>query len=323
MTKKISIGKVRALQQCSTPNGALSILALDHRGNLRQSLRPTDPDAVMDSELTAFKKEVVKILAPAATAVLLDPEYGAGQCVAAGVVPGRVGLLTAVEETGYTGDPISRQSRLLPNWGVEKAKRMGASGVKLLAYYHPDAATAPQIEALIHQVVEDCAQNDIPVFLEPISYSPDPARKKLAPEERRAVVIESARRLTALGVDILKAEFPLDITAETDEREWEAACAELSEASSAPWVLLSASVDFETFVRQVTAACRAGASGVAVGRAVWKEATELTGEQRTAFLRDVAYPRMSRMTALCDALARPWCEIYPAPELASAWFAEY
>ncbi len=323
MTTQIPIGKFRALQQCSTPNGALSVFALDHRGNLRQVLRPSDPDSLPDAELTAFKKEVIAALAPAGSAVLLDPEYGAAQCLAAGVIPGHVGLLTAVEETGYTGDPIARQSRLLTNWSVAKAKRLGASGVKLLVYYHPDAPSATQIEDLIQQVVEDCAASELPVFLEPLSYSPDPNCKKLSPDERRAVVIETARRLTALGVDILKAEFPLDITAVTDEVEWENACAELSAASSAPWILLSASVEYETFVRQVTAACRAGASGVAVGRAVWKEATTLTGEQRAAFLKNIAYPRMSRITALCDGLARPWNEIYSAPEITPGWFAGY
>lgn len=323
MTQKISLGKLRALQQCSTPNGGLSIFAIDHRGNLKAALRPADPDSVLDAELSTFKKDVLSVVASAGTAVLLDPEYGLAQCLAAGVIPGKGGLLAAVEETGYVGDPLARQTKLLPNWGVAKAKRLGATGIKLLVYYHPDAPTAREIEALVTQVGNDCVTHEIPLFLEPISYSPDPARKKLSPDERRAIVIESARRLTPLGVDILKAEFPLDISAVPDEDAWEAACAELSAASQSPWVLLSASVDYETFVRQVTAACRAGASGVAVGRAVWQEATSMSGEQRRAFLHEVAYPRMSRITSLVDGLARPWRDYYPAPEIGSGWFASY
>jgi tagatose-1,6-bisphosphate aldolase len=66
--------------------------------------------------------------------------------------------------------------------------------------------------------------------------------------------------------------------------------------------LLSASVDFETYLQQVTVACQEGASGVAVGRAVWKEATGFDSEQRDRFLRTTALPRMERVTALCDAL---------------------
>jgi tagatose-1,6-bisphosphate aldolase len=160
-------------------------------------------------------------------------------------------------------------------------------------------------------------------MLEPLSYSPDPSRKKLSPAERRWVVVETARRLVVPGVDILKAEFPLDIAAEPDEARWAEACAELTAASAAPWVLLSASVDYETYLRQVTVACQAGASGVAVGRAVWKEAVGLTGEARSAFLRGPARERMVRITALCDALARPWSDIFTAPEVDATWSANY
>lgn len=319
----LSIGKIRGLQQCSTPQGALAVLALDHRNNLRQALRPDAPDTVTDKEMVAFKQEVVVTLAPAASAVLLDPEVGAAQCVASSALPGGVGLVVAVEATGYTGDPTARQGRILPGWSVEKARRMGANAVKLLAYYHPDSPAAAEMEAFIQQVVADCAAQDIPLFLEPLSYSLDPARKKLPPEERRRVVIETARRLTALGVDILKAEFPLDVTAQTDEREWAAACEELSAASVVPWVLLSASVDYETYLRQVTIACQSGASGVAVGRAVWQEATKLQGTARESFLRDSAQGRLARLTALCDALARPWQEMYSAPDLQAVWYERY
>jgi len=319
----LSIGKIRGLQQCSTPQGALAVLALDHRNNLRQALRPDAPDSVTDEEMVTFKQEVVASLAPAVSAVLLDPEVGAAQCVASGALPGRTGLVVAVESTGYTGDPTARQSRILPGWSVEKARRMGASAVKLLVYYHPDSPTAAEIESFIRQVVADCASHDIPLFLEPLSYSLDPARKKLSPEERRRVVIESARRLTALGIDVLKAEFPLDSVAQTDEHEWAAACAELSAASTVPWVLLSASVDYETYLRQVTVACRAGAAGVAVGRAVWQEATKLSGQARESFLRNLAHARLARLTALCEALGRPWAEFYSMPELKQDWYKRY
>jgi tagatose-1,6-bisphosphate aldolase len=211
----------------------------------------------------------------------------------------------------------------LAGWSVEKIKRLGASAVKLLAYYHPEAATAPAIESLVQQAAADCAAVDLPLMLEILSYSTDPAQKKLSPAERPQVVIESARRLTGPGVDILKAEFPLDIAAEGDEKRWASACADLSAASAVPWVLLSASVDYETYLRQVTIACQNGASGVAVGRAVWKEAVELAGQARLDFLQGQAQERMARLTELCDALARPWTDFYTAASLEENWYADY
>ena len=319
--RPITIGKLRGLQQCASPRGTIAALALDHRQNLRRSLNPQHPDAVSGEVLRDFKLTLVDALARHATAVLLDPEFSAAQAIAAGALPGSVGLVVALEATGYTGDPTARQSRILPGWAAEKAKRMGASMVKLLVYYHPDAPTAGEIEAFVAQVAASCQQHDLALMLEPLSYSLDPARPKLTSEEKRRVVIASARRLTPLGVDLLKAEFPL-APEDQDESRWAEACAELSQASAAPWILLSAAVDFETYLRQVTTACRAGASGVAVGRAVWKEAVQLTGAERDAFLRATARERLERLNHLTQALARPITDFYTA-DAPLDWYLHY
>src|SRR5687768_18184581 len=49
--------------------------------------------------------------------------------------------------------------------------------------------------------------------------------------------------------------------------------------------LFRSAVDYETFLRQVIVACNAGASGIAVGRAVWKEAVTMNAEERSKFLQ--------------------------------------
>lgn len=197
---------------------------------------------------------------------------------------------------------------------------MGASAVKLLVYYHPDAPTAGEIENFVRAAGQECARQDMVLMLEPLSYALD-GGGALASDEKRRVVLESARRLTPLGVDILKAEFPLDVH-EPDEARWAEACRELSTCSAVPWILLSAGVDFETFLRQVMVACRAGASGTAVGRAVWKEAVSMPPDEREKFLRTVGRQRLSRLTSLCHALARPYTELYQA-EAPLDWYKNY
>ncbi len=319
----ISIGKLRGLQQCATPRGGFAVMALDHRNNLRHAFRPDSPEPAGDAEITSFKEQLVEVLAPLSSAVLLDPELSAAQCIARHRLPGRAGLIVALDATGYVGDPQARQSRVLPGWSVAQAKRMGASAAKLLVYYHPDSPAADEIEALVQRVAEECLKQELALFLEPLSYSVDPAKKKVAPEERRCVVIETARRLIVPGVDVLKAEFPVDVSAEPDERTWREACEELSRVSRVPWVLLSASAPYEAYVRQVTAACQAGASGVAAGRAVWQEAPTLNGAARESFLRTTATQRMMRLTELVDASARPWTEYFAAPIVTPQWYASY
>jgi len=321
---QLTVGKIRGLQQCASQRGTFTCLALDHRQNLRRALNPLNPKAVPDSTLTDFKLEVTAALAREATAVLLDPEFSAAQAVAAGIIPKTVGLVVAVESTGYTGEPTARQSHILPGWSVEKAKRMGASMIKLLVYYHPDAPTASGIEAFTKKVADECKNNDLGIMLEPLSYPLDPNDQKLSSDEKHYVVVETARKLTPLGVDLLKAEFPLG-TGNTDESMWAKACTDISSASVVPWILLSAAVDFETFLRQVAVACNSGASGVAVGRAVWKEAVTMKPGARVEFLQSTAKQRLARLTAMCNELGKPWQDYYPDLErsVPEGWYIQY
>ena len=321
--ESLTFGKLRGIEKCSTSKGALSVLALDHRNNLRRALNPTHPELVSNTSLSEFKNEVARALAPYASAVLLDPEVGAFQAIASGALPGSVGLVVALEATGYAGDPSARESRILDNWSVEKARRMGADAIKLLVYYHPDSQKAIEIEELVARVADECKKSDLLFMLEPLMYSIDPDQKKVTGGDRGRVVIETAQRLTARGGDILKAEFPLDINQFPDKAAWIAACSELTEAIHIPWVLLSASVDFETYFQQVEVACRSGASGVAVGRAVWKEAAEVDPEARSDFLSGTASARMQSITKLVDEHASPYNKHYAAPEVDALTYKDY
>jgi tagatose-1,6-bisphosphate aldolase len=314
--KNISIGKLRGLQQCASARGTFTCLALDHRQNLRKA----NPAFVDNAELSRFKLDVTSELAPYATSVLLDPEVSAAQAVAAGKLPGDKAFVVTVESSGYSGEATGRIAQILPGWGVEKAKRMGASMIKLLVYYHPDSSTAAQTEDFTAQVAADCIKFDLGLMLEPLSYSL--SEKKLTSDEKRYVVVETAHRLTPIaGVDILKAEVPLELTDDDPDR-LAAACAEVSAASVTPWILLSAAVSFETYQRQIIAACQAGASGIAVGRAVWQEAVILQGQRRLDFLRTTGKERLTRLNALCVALARPFTDFYTA-EAPFDWYRNY
>jgi len=315
----MTIGKWRRLQQTAGSTGIFSGLAIDHRGPLRRSLEKESPQGRTNEALTALKRDIVRQLAPATSAVILDPETAAGQCVADGSMPAKTGLIVALD-TGSTGDPLNRTTSLVENWSVEKTVRMGASAVKMLLYYHPEAPEAGERETLVQKVAQECVQYDVPFFLEPLSCASDGSHGPLPGEQRRKVVIETARRLVPLGVDILKAEFPVDVSAQADENIWRDACEELTDASGVPWVLLSAGVSYDTFLKQVRVACEAGASGVMAGRAVWREAVTLNSLVRNNFLRSVGYERMRRLRSLCEALGRPFNEVYDSPELSYDWY---
>ena len=167
-------------------------------------------------------------------------------------------------------------------------------------------------------------------MLEPISYPIKPGQKKIDADfavQRPELVLESARQLVPLGVDILKAEFPTDANHETDESKMIDYCCQLSDISAGiPWVLLSAGVDFSTFQRQVEIACAAGASGFVAGRAIWKEALETANEAtRDHFLNTIAVSRARVLADTASYRASPWrerCRERISP-LAEGWYINY
>jgi tagatose 1,6-diphosphate aldolase len=326
---QLNIGKIRGLTATSSDTGVFTILAFDHRQSFARMLTPRKGETVPYADIVTAKAAVVEALAPYASAVLLDPEYSAAQSIASGVLPGRTGLLVAIEETGYSGAATARKSSLLSGWSVAKIKRMGADAVKLLIYYHPDGGElTDHQEMLTRNVIQDCRRYDIAFYLEPVSYSIDPKQEKTSAgfaAGRAELICDIASRLGALGPDVLKLEFPADVIKDPNEGNWARACEAVSEAAGCPWAVLSAGVEFDMFKRQVEIACRWGASGYIAGRAVWKEGIPMPPNQRNDWLSTVAAVRLEQLAEIADRHARPWRDLYPGIEntVSMGWLDSY
>jgi tagatose 1,6-diphosphate aldolase len=312
----ISIGKLRGLQQLADSKGMMTMCAIDHRGALKRALNEKNPAAVSYQDIVDFKLDLCQAVAPFVSAILLDPEYGAGQAIAAGLLPGTKGLLVSMEKTGYSGDSTARITELLPGWSVKKAKRMGASAVKLLIYFRPDIkdVASKQLD-LVARLADQCLEEDIAFLVEPVSYpikeeeriNRGGASSQKFAERKPGLVIETARQITALPIDVLKAEFPADIRFEQDEGKLLRFCSELNQVSRLPWVLLSAGVDFNSFKKQVEIACQAGASGFLAGRALWQESAQIRSrKERMDFFQNTAAPRLQELAEIADSHGKPW-----------------
>jgi tagatose 1,6-diphosphate aldolase len=306
----ISIGKLRGLQQLADSRGIVTMCAIDHRGALKRALNEKNPAAVNHQDMVDFKLDLCQAMGPYASAILLDPEYGAAQAIAAGLLPGHKGLLVSMEKSGYAGDSAARITELLPGWDVKKAKRMGASAVKLLVYFRPDLKdlASKQLD-LVAGLADECIEEDIALLVEPVSYptKEDGGSSKRFGEMKPGLVIETARQISALPVDVLKAEFPADMKVERNDDRLLGLCRELNQASRLPWVLLSAGVDFDSFRRQVEMACKAGACGFLAGRALWQEAVKIhSRKERMSFFRNTAAPRLRELAEIADKYGSPW-----------------
>ena len=333
MAIQLSGGKWQRLRSLTDQAGRFKMMAIDQRGSLGQAMAQAagkELQEVSFGDMAQVKGTVTKVLAPYATAVLTDPVYGYPYSIQH--LPPRVGLLLASEETGYSrSGPTDkeRKSHLIDGWSVEKAQRAGADAVKLLVYYHPDASEEVRHhqQGLVLQVGEECHRSDMPFLLELVSYALEEGGAD-TPEyagRKPDLVARSATEFSKpeYRVDILKLEFPADLkwTKEYSggafdgvERqpvytlsEVRESCAQINEASSVPWVILSAGVDIEEFLVQVDLAVEAGASGFLCGRAIWKDAIGLYPDvtEMETWLSTLGVHNFERANA-CAQRALPW-----------------
>lgn len=330
--KDLTIGKTRGLIQIANTNGILAMCAMDHRGSLRSMIDEDSPGEVDYNEMVERKVELCSVLAEHASAVLLDPAFGAAQCISHGALPRSTGLLVSIEASGYRAEKEGRLTELLDGWGVYKIKRMGASAVKILVYYRPDLPelAGRQLDT-VNAVARECIIADIPFLVEPLYYplGDETSRPQNSADLREQMVIQMAREVTALPLEILKAEFPSDMRFKKDEGELIEVCRRLDAASQVPWVILSAGVDFDLFYRQAEIACRGGASGFLGGRAIWQEAMYIDDtRERIRYLSTVGVDRMKKLTEVASKYAVPWYKkiglsIDRLADVSEGWYHDY
>jgi tagatose 1,6-diphosphate aldolase len=290
--------------------GMFVMCAADHRDSLKRDMNPENPENVSYKGLVHFKMDLCRAITPYASAVLLDPRYGAAQAIAENALDGNQGLLVSMEKTGYRGEKTARITEILPGWNVRKAKKMGVSAVKILLYYRPDLKDlASQQLDLLNKLAGECLQEDIPLLVEPVSYpvSEQEVTSGTFKAKKPELIVETAREITGLPIDVLKAEFPGDMNHDRDKGVLLENCRRLNDASRLPWVLLSAGVGYETFKAQVRIACRSGASGFLAGRALWQEGVKIKSrEERMHFFENSAAKRLRELSELADKYGSPW-----------------
>lgn len=277
--------KLDALKRLSDENGIIGALAIDQRGSLKKMIAAGSGNPIGDEGIIRFKELVSEELTPYSTAILLDPEYG---LQAAKVRNKDAGLLVAYEKTGYDVTAVGRLPDLLPEWSVKRLKEAGADAVKFLLYYDvdEDEIINDYKHVCMERVGSECAAEDIPFFLEIVSYDAnmDDVKSKEYAKVKPHKVIEAMREFSKpqYQVDVLKVEVPVNMNFvkgytedETVYSQEEAAeyFKEQSDATKLPFIFLSAGVSAELFQDTLKFAKQSGSSfnGVLCGRATWKD----------------------------------------------------
>ncbi|HEL0756271.1 TPA: tagatose-bisphosphate aldolase [Streptococcus equi subsp. zooepidemicus] len=304
--------------------GIISALAFDQRGALKRMMATHQDTEPAPWQIEALKALVSEELTPYASSILLDPEYG---LPATKVRDQKSGLLLAYEQTGYDTTTTSRLPDCLVDWSVKRLKEAGADAVKFLLYYDVDGDEYinQQKQAYIERIGSECQAEDIPFFLELLTYdevitdNQSVAFAKLkAHKVNEAMKVFSAERF---GVDVLKVEVPVNMAYVEGFAEGEAvyskeeaiqAFRDQESASHLPYIYLSAGVSASLFQETLVFAAEAGArfNGVLCGRATWSGAVAVYMSEGEAaarqWLRTEGFQNIDRLNQVLEKTASPW-----------------
>ena len=309
--------KQEKLKRLCDKNGIIGALAIDQRGALRRMLGEDTPV----EQLETFKVLVSKYLTKYATSILLDPELG---WKAAEARDKNAGLLVAYEKTGYDKTVPGRYPDLVENVSVKRLKANGADAVKVLLYIDIDEARAVNDvkEAFIERIASECKAEDMPFFLELVSYDAKVTDEKEYAKLKPRKVIEAMKLYSQerFGVDVLKVEVPVNMKyvegfAENEvlytKEEAAAFYKEQSDATSLPFIFLSAGVSAQLFQGTLHFAKESGSTfnGVLCGRATWAGATKAYqegGEAATIkWLETIGKQNIVELDAVLQETATP------------------
>jgi tagatose 1,6-diphosphate aldolase len=333
MAINLRLGKLWGLRRMATPAGHFNMMAIDQRhqiANLISKKRGIRERDVSFADMVAVKRVLVEQLGGHASAVLLDPNFSFPGALER--LPARTGFVVTLEDNRFEDTPGGRKSHSIRDWSVEKIKRAGGDGVKVLTWFRPDAAA----DVLAHQkryvksIGDECRRHDIALVLELLVYPLAPSARHAvdyaeSPEHLPELVLGSVREFVhpRYGVDLLKLESPLPgatlaardgSSGHLEAQQWFDKMGGICRNAGIPWVMLSGGITSTQFVRVMEYAYAAGANGFLAGRAIWWDALQHYPdmEKFAAQLRTQGCATLRELDALTLCAGKPWHADYSA-----------
>jgi sulfofructosephosphate aldolase len=283
------------LARVARPSGAFAMLAVDQREAMRAMFAEHQTAPVTDQQLTDFKVAATRVLTPYASAVLVDKQFAFDAVVDAGAVAPTCGLIAAADRFIEGNGEFVTAVEIDHDVDPAVVRDQGAVAMKLLVIHRPDEPAATRV-AMVEEFVDRCRSAGLASIIEPVAKAP----RQGGAWNWDDCVVEAAKELGSLGADLYKAEVPLKGQGPADEIRRR--CAQITDAVSSPWVVLSSGVPADLFPQAVELACREGASGFLAGRAVW--AAVIGSDDVERDLVEVSVPRLQRLGELVDEVVQ-------------------
>ncbi|MCU1405462.1 MAG: tagatose-bisphosphate aldolase [Glaciihabitans sp.] len=284
----------RGLSSISTPGGHMLIVAADQRNGMKAVMddAPDGPASITKEALYEAKSDLVRYLGNSAPAILLDPEVAVPRVIDEGVLSAHTALVVGLDASGFDTVDGLRFTNRVAGMTPRKVRELGGSVAKMLWYLRPDRQdNTSRVADEIRDLVQACTDEGLLLIVEILVYKLEDESEADYNAAFSQLVADSAKLSVELGAKVLKLQYPGSA----------AACDAVTEAADGvPWAVLSAGVDHETFIGQVSTAVAHGAGGAMAGRSLWKDSLSISSERRQDLLTNRALVRLKELESVLD-----------------------
>jgi tagatose-1,6-bisphosphate aldolase len=246
------------LPALQTNSGHFCLLELDRVSQLASALGLTLNEP---SNVPLFQQglgAVLSNLAPQASGLVLEPEYGL-PLISSQAKTGGLALALDTASSDEV-DPL-QLPQLLPNWGVVAIKNNFAMA-KVTLYYHPTEDKALQEKQLIAELYDHCRHEGIELMLKLMLYTQ--ADEEFSAPKFQETQLQAVSEFRA-SCHLLALQYPQDTLA----------CATLTTELDIPWVVVGDGQNYDTFKEVVRDSMEGGAQGFLAGEPFWSEIKDL------------------------------------------------
>jgi len=284
----------RAMAAISTPAGRMLIVAADQRNSMKAVMddAPDGPGSVTFDQLAEAKSDLVRHLGNRAPAILLDPEVALPRVVDDATLARDTALVVGMDASGSETVDGLKYTRFVDGVTPRVVRDLGGDVAKMLFYMRPDKQGADsRVGEEIRSLVKACEEEGLLLIVEVLTYRLEDESAEDYQAAFPQLIVDAARTAVECGSKVLKLPYPGSA---------EASAAVTEVAAGAPWAVLSAGVDHETFIKQVAIAVANGASGAMAGRSLWKDSLAVSPQRREELLTTRALPRLRELAAAVD-----------------------
>lgn len=321
----ISKNKMEHLEKLSTKQKIINALAIDQRESLKEMMNKDNAQPLQNQQIVDYKKLVSKELTKYASSILLDSQYG---IEAANARNKDAGLIISYEVSGYDKNKEGRLPNLLSDLSVYRMKELGANGIKILLYYDVDEIDCinSQKQAFVERVGSECLGEEVPFFLEIITYDSKIEDKKsleyakVKPNKVISSMKEFSRK--RYNVDVLKMEVPVNMefvegygTSKNilhTQKEALKYFEEQSKVTHLPFIFLSAGVSTQLFIKTIKFAKKGNSefNGILCGRATWKDSVSIFVDEgipaTEKWLETIGKQNINEINSVVEECATPF-----------------